>query len=75
VLRQIHHIADASIRQVDAVDDLCQLLGQPNLHTCSFSTNVRRACIDAPYDFAVGMKGLCRLFQVRGMKNRESEAD
>jgi hypothetical protein len=43
VRRQVHYIADASIRQIDPVDDLCQLLGQPNLHTRSISTNVRRA--------------------------------
>jgi hypothetical protein len=65
VLRQVHHIADASIGQVDAVDDLSQLLGQPNLHTLSISTT-----IDAPYNSAVGMKGLCRLFWFRGLEFR-----
>jgi hypothetical protein len=69
VLREVHHIADAAIRQVDSVDDLCQLLGQPNLHTRSISTNVRRTCVvGPPYSFAVGMKGLCPLFRVRGLK-------
>jgi len=45
VLRQVHHIADASIGQVDAVDGFGQLLGQPNLQTRSISTTVRRACV------------------------------
>src|SRR4029077_11465259 len=48
-----------------------QLLGQPNLHTRSISTTLRHACIvNAPYTSAVGMKGWCRLFRVRGLKIR-----
>src|SRR5262245_15045467 len=70
VPRQVDDVAYATIGQVDTVDDLGQLLGQPNLHTHShLDERPARLCRSGAVRFCPRHEGfVSRLFPVHGWK-------
>jgi hypothetical protein len=57
-LRQIDEVTDAVAGQVDAVDGVCEFVGQPNLHTRSTTNVTQRVGVSVVYPIDAGFQPL-----------------